>query len=165
MGAGKTTVGQLLARKLGRRFLDSDQVLEARTGVSIATIFEIEGEASFRQREAQVIDELLGKTDLVLSTGGGAVLSEPTRIRLRERAFVIYLHASPETSFARVRRHREQRPLLKVDDPLARLREIYAKRHPLYLEVADLVVETALGAPQLAVQAIVKGLISRGKQT
>lgn len=160
MGAGKTTVGQLLARELGWPFLDSDQELEKRTGVTINTIFEIEGEASFRAREASLIGELVAESALVLATGGGAIQTEATRERLARKARVVYLHARPETSFARVRRSRD-RPLLKVGDPLERLRSLYARRDPLYREVAHLIVETDGSQPGKTVQAIVRWLTAR----
>lgn len=141
MGAGKTTVGRQLARRLGKRFVDSDQEIERRTGVKVTTIFEIEGEAGFRAREARIIEELTESTDLVLATGGGAVLDPANRARLAERGYVIYLRAQPRELWQRTR-HDRSRPLLHGADPLARLDELFAARDPLYREVADLVIET-----------------------
>jgi len=141
MGAGKTTVGRQLARRLGKRFVDSDQEIEERTGVKVATIFEIEGEAGFRARESRVIEELAEAEDLVLATGGGAVLDSGNRMRLAARGFVIYLHAQPRDLWQRTRQDKT-RPLLHGVDPLARLEELYAVRDPLYREVADIVIDT-----------------------
>lgn len=152
MGAGKTTVGRLLAAQLGSRFIDTDQEIEARTGVSIPTIFEIEGEAGFRNREAKVVDDLTRESGLVMATGGGVVLDPRNRENLACRGFVVYLHAPPRLLFQRTR-HDRNRPLLQVDDPLAKLEELYALRDPLYREVADLVVESGeAGASRLVRQ-------------
>ncbi|TAG84054.1 MAG: shikimate kinase [Burkholderiales bacterium] len=142
MGAGKTTIGTLLAKRLNRPFLDSDHELEACTGVSVATIFEIEGEVAFRDREAQVLAQLCEPgAEIVLSTGGGSILRESTRLLLRERAIVAYLHAAPEVSFERVKRTKD-RPLLKTNDPLGKLKALYEMRDPLYRETAHFRVET-----------------------
>ncbi len=150
MGAGKTTVGRQLAKRLHRQFLDSDHEIEARTGVRIPVIFEIEGEAGFRKRESQVLAELARESGLVLATGGGAVLAADNRRCMRESGLVVYLCAAPEVLFERTR-HDRNRPLLQVDDPLAKLRELYAQRDPFYREVAHLVVEGSDGgACQLA---------------
>ncbi|MGL4230075.1 MAG: shikimate kinase [Casimicrobium sp.] len=155
MGAGKTTVGTLLAKRCHRRFLDSDHVLEARTGVSVATIFEIEGEAAFREREAHLLDELCShRSEIVLSTGGGSILRESTRILLRERAVVVYLHAAPEVSYERIKRAKD-RPLLKTADPAAKLRELYETRNPLYQETAHLRVETHRDRTSIVLDEIV----------
>ena len=158
MGSGKTTIGQLLAKRLQVPFVDSDHELEARTGVSVATIFEIEGEAAFRQREASVIDELSQRVTIVLGTGGGAILDPQTRTILRERGTVIYLHSTAETSYDRLRRNRD-RPLLMVTDPLARLRQLYAFRHPLYSETAHLSVESYRDRPNAVVAEILEQLM------
>ena len=153
MGSGKTTIGQLLAKRLAVPFFDSDHELEARTGVSVATIFEIEGEPAFRLREAQIIDELTNRQPIILGTGGGAILNAATRDILRARGTVIYLHSTPETSYERVRRNRD-RPLLMVTDPLARLRQLYELRHPLYRETAHFVVESYRDRPSAVVSEI-----------
>jgi len=141
MGAGKTTAGRLLARRLGRRFIDTDHEIEARCGVGIPLIFEIEGEAGFREREARAIEEFTAGEDLVLATGGGAVLRAENRRRLAARGLVIYLHAPPEALYRRVRNDRN-RPLLATQDPLGRLQALYAERDPLYREIADVIIET-----------------------
>ena len=141
MGAGKTTLGRQLARRLAKRVVDADHELEARLGVSIPTIFEIEGEAGFRDREEAIIAELAAATDIVLATGGGAVTRPASRVCLKEQGTVIYLHARPETLWLRVR-HARHRPMLHAADPRARLAELYALRDPLYREVADHVVES-----------------------
>lgn len=141
MGAGKTTIGRRLAKLRGLEFCDSDQEIEMRTGVDIGFIFEKEGEAGFRQREAQVIDELSQRDGQVLATGGGAVLSADTRRRLSARGFVIYLHASVEQQLARTSRG-THRPLLQGADRRATLERLLAIRDPLYREIADLVLDT-----------------------
>jgi shikimate kinase len=141
MGAGKSTVGRLLAREFGFAFIDSDHEIEARNGVPIATIFELEGEAGFRSRERRVIDELTRRDRIVLATGGGAVIDSENRRDLAGRGFVIYLHARPESLYQRLRNDRS-RPLLQTADPRARLAQLYRERDPWYREAADLVVET-----------------------
>ena len=148
-GGGKSTVGRQLARRLGARFLDADAVLEERIGMPIRSYFEQHGEAPFRDLEAQVIDELTspGQGPLILATGGGAVLRAENRQRLHDRTTVIYLRSTAEELFKRLR-HDTQRPLLQVADPLAKLRELHAQRHPLYEEVAHYRVDT--GRPSVA---------------
>jgi shikimate kinase len=141
MGAGKTTVGRQLAKRLGKAFYDADREIEARTGVRVAVIFDIESEAGFRKREAELIEQLTAMSDIVLATGGGAVLDPRNREHLRTRGFVIYLHALPQALWQRTRADKS-RPLLQGGDPRERLEALYAERDPLYREVADLVVET-----------------------
>jgi shikimate kinase len=141
MGAGKTTVGRRLAARLSLEFVDSDLELEQRCGVPVATIFAVEGEAAFREREAKIIDELTQRPGIVLATGGGAVLREDNRQHLRARGTVIYLHAQPQALFQRTR-HDRSRPLLQTDDPLATLEALYAQRHPLYEQTAHHTVQT-----------------------
>lgn len=141
MGAGKSAVGRQLAKLLHLDFFDSDDEIEARTGVDIPFIFEKEGEAGFRQREAKVIDELTQRDGIVLATGGGAVVDPQNRSHLGARGYVVYLQTSVEQQRKRTRRGRE-RPLLENRDPAEVLAELMAARDPLYREIADLVVET-----------------------
>lgn len=140
MGAGKTTLGKQFASLHGSRFYDSDQFLCEKTGVSIPTIFELEGEVGFRERESAVIDELTRLDNIVLATGGGAVLRADNRAMLRERGTVVYLHVLPETLIARTGNDRN-RPLLQVADPLQKMRDLYALRDPIYREVAHVLVD------------------------
>ena len=137
MGAGKTTVGRLLAQSIGFDFVDVDREIELRSGVRIPTIFEIEGESGFRRREAALLDELTGRERLVLATGGGAVLDAQSRQRLRERGLVIYLRASADEVYRRTRKDRA-RPLLQTDNPRARIEQLLVEREPLYAETAHL---------------------------
>jgi len=154
MGAGKTTVGRILARQLHKTFVDTDREIERRTGVAIPVIFEFEGEAGFRSREAAVIEEFVKREDLVLATGGGAVLNPENRARLAAHGRVVYLHAQPGDLFQRTRRSKD-RPLLQTEDPLAKLVELYRLRDPLYREIADVVVDTGRqSAGRLASQLI-----------
>ena len=141
MGAGKSTIGRQLSKRLKRPFHDSDHEIEQRTGVDIPLIFELEGEAGFRKREAAVIDELTLLPDIILATGGGAILDPANRQHLGERGTVIYLHTSVDQQLRRTGRDRN-RPLLQTDDPRGRLEELMAVREPLYRETADLVVDT-----------------------
>ncbi len=141
MGAGKSAVGRQLARMLHLDFVDSDDQIEARTGVDIGFIFEKEGEDGFRHREAAVIDELTQRDGVVLATGGGAVIRDENRSHLGARGFVVYLYTSVDQQFSRTSRGQE-RPLLQNTDRLKKLEELLAVRDPLYREIADLVVET-----------------------
>ena len=141
MGSGKTTIGKLLARRRGLEFIDSDHEIVARCGVSIPTIFEIEGEEGFRKREASVIDELSLRRGIVLATGGGAVLRPENRGHLKSRGAVVYLKCQPRELYLRTR-HDKNRPLLQIDDPLRKLQELFAARHALYMASADIVLES-----------------------
>jgi shikimate kinase/3-dehydroquinate synthase len=157
MGAGKTTIGRALAKKLNRPFFDSDHEIEARTGASVSTIFEIEGETSFRKREAETIRELGSQEGIVLATGGGAVLHPDTRSFLRETPSVIYLHASISQLLQRTERDKN-RPLLQTADPRKKLEELFLQRDPFYREVADLVIETGNANLPALVQLIISKL-------
>jgi 3-dehydroquinate synthase len=163
MGAGKTTIGRALAKKLNKRFIDSDHEIEARTGASIPVIFEIEGEESFRRREAEVIRELAAQPDIVLATGGGAVLRAENRENLKKGGTVIYLRASINQILQRTGRDKN-RPLLQTADPRRKLEELSRQREPLYREVADFVVETNRPNVQFLVQTIISHLELSPKQ-
>jgi len=153
MGAGKTTVGRQLARNMGMRFFDSDSELEFRTGVDIPLIFDIEGEKGFRRREKKTIEELTSLDNIVLATGGGAILDCDNRKILSERGIVIYLQASADQLFDRT--HKDQkRPLLQTEDPHAKLKELLAIREPLYLETAEIIVSTDEGSIKKIVKEI-----------
>lgn len=141
MGAGKTTVGRRLADARGMEFVDSDHVVEERTGVNIAFIFEKEGEAGFRKREHAAIADLVERSNLVLATGGGAIMDPANRALLSARGFVVYLHASVDHQIARTERT-DNRPLLQVGDRRDTLQRLFLIRDPLYREIADLVVPT-----------------------
>ena len=141
MGAGKTSVGKLLARKLGKTFHDCDHEIERVTGVRIPVIFEIEGESGFRARETRMLSVLCASEGVVLATGGGAVLAPENRKVLAAHGIVVYLRASPHELYQRTR-HDRNRPLLQTADPLAKLTELYAQRDPLYREVADVIIDT-----------------------
>lgn len=160
MGAGKTTIGRGLAKRLGWSFVDSDHEIQERTGVSIPTIFEIEGEAGFRRREAAVIADLVQRDRIVLATGGGAVLDAENRKCIGHAALVAYLCTPPEILFARTR-HDRNRPILQVDDPLAKLKALLAERDPLYREVADLVIDGENCTQAQIVQQLEKEVKSR----
>lgn len=156
-GAGKTTVGRHLARRLQRRFIDADHEVEARTGVRIPVIFDIEGEQGFRDRESKVISELAQQSDQVVATGGGAVLRPENRAALRQGGTVIYLNAAPRLLYERTRLD-PNRPLLQVDDPLRKLEDLFNQRDPLYREVADIIVNSLGGSIAQLVKQVEKQL-------
>jgi shikimate kinase len=161
-GSGKSTIGRHLARRLALPFVDSDHVIEQRLGCSIREFFEREGEDRFRDIESAVLDEITAGAACVLSTGGGAVLRDVNRVRLRERCRVVYLRSMPEEVFRRLR-HDRNRPLLQVADPLQRLRDLYATRDPLYREVAHYVIETGRPSVPTLVNMIVMQLELAGE--
>jgi shikimate kinase len=156
-GSGKSTIGRQLARHLGLQFFDSDAVIERRLNCSIREFFERESEQPFRDLEQDVVDELTQNAGCVLATGGGVVLRQANRDNLHQRCQVIYLHSSPDEVFRRLR-HDQNRPLLQVDDPLARLKELYDIRDPLYREAAHFVVETGRPSVSTLVNMIVMQL-------
>ena len=166
MGAGKSTVGRLLAQHLGLEFIDADRELEARSGVPIPTIFDIEGEAGFRRREVALLDELSQRPGVVLATGGGAVLDGTMASTLHERGLVIYLRASAEEIYRRTRNDRS-RPLLRTDDPRSRIETLLNAREPLYEKAAHLTFQSAASNPRRLVarlieHPLVKSLVSEG---
>ena len=164
-GSGKTTVGRQLARRLQIPFVDSDHEIELRLGCSIRDFFEREGEASFRDIEEAVIDELTQGPSCVLSTGGGAVLRLPNRQHLRQRSKVFYLRAAPEDVYRRVKND-HNRPLLQVADPLQRLRDLYQVRDPLYREAAHHILDTGRPSVPMLVNTIVMQLeLNAGRST
>lgn len=159
MGSGKSTVGRRLAAMLKREFVDADRELEARLGVPIATIFELEGEDGFRRREAALIDELTQRPGVVLATGGGAVLREDNRQHLHERTMVIYLNAGLPELWHRLR-HDRARPLLRAPNPRQRIAELLQARDPLYSEIAHLAVLTGRQSVERLVTDIIRQLPS-----
>ncbi|MBO4329216.1 MAG: shikimate kinase [Rhodocyclaceae bacterium] len=152
MGAGKTTVGRELARRIGRTFIDCDQELEERLGVRVSTVFEIEGEAGFRVRESRLLAELVQRNDVVLATGGGMVVREENRAQLAQHCLVAYLRVPPRALWERLR-HDRTRPLLQVPNPRARIETLFREREPLYCEVADVILDGGRGsAAQMALR-------------
>ena len=154
MGAGKSTIGRLLARELGYRFLDSDRIIEERCGANIPWIFDVEGEDGFRQRETSMLDELSNEVGTVLATGGGAVMRAENHGLLKKNAVVVYLKTSIDQQVERTRKDRN-RPLLQNDDPEGVLRRLFAIRDPLYTELADIVMFTDRKSPRLVVRQLV----------
>ncbi|WP_222180756.1 shikimate kinase AroK [Marinobacter nauticus] len=154
MGAGKSTIGRLLARELGYRFLDSDRMIEERCGANIPWIFDVEGEDGFRQRETSMLEELSNEVGTVLATGGGAVMRAENHGLLKKNAVVVYLKTSIDQQVERTRKDRN-RPLLQNDDPEGVLRRLFAIRDPLYTELADIVMFTDRKSPRLVVRQLV----------
>jgi len=159
MGAGKSTIGRQLSSVLKKEFKDSDHEIIARTGASIPLIFEIEGEEGFRKREAAMIDELTQMDNIVLATGGGAVLRKENRVALQTRGVVIYLYASIDQLFERTSRDRN-RPLLQTEDPRGKLEELMSQRDPIYRDVADMVVHT----DDRSIKSVIKEILVRLEQ-
>lgn len=157
MGAGKTTVGKRLATSLNKEFLDSDQIIETRTGVSVSLIFEMEGETGFRRRERIILEELIQRRDVVLATGGGVVLDQLNRARLRRGGFVIYLNPPFERLVDRTMRDR-RRPLLQAENPRKRLQAIVTERDALYRQVADMIISGEHRTPIQVVREILQEL-------
>ncbi len=157
MGSGKTTVGRLLAKQLDKVFVDSDEEIQKRTGVTIPHIFDVEGEAGFRQREAAVINELLQGENIVLATGGGAVLDANSRAQMRAHGVVVYLKSSVHDLWQRTR-HDRSRPLLQTADPRGKLQELYEQRNPIYTELADIVIHTGKQSVQVLLASLINKL-------
>lgn len=161
MGAGKTSVGKVLARRFDKTFYDSDQEIERSTGVKIPLIFEIEGESGFRDRESKLLAELVRRKNIVLATGGGAVLSEQNRRLLADHGTVVYLRAAVSDLWQRTR-HDKNRPLLQTEDPPARLQELFEQRDPLYREIADIIIDTGNQSLGSLAHRIEQKLLQRG---
>ncbi len=159
MGAGKSTIGRQLARKLGLTFYDSDKVVEDRTGVSIPTIFNIEGEQGFRDREEQVIADLTAMPNVLIATGGGSVLRDINRQHLKDGGIVIYLKASADQLYQRIKNDKN-RPLMQTENPLQTLRDLLQVREPLYFDVADLIIPTG----KQKVSVILREILTKLKQ-
>lgn len=157
MGAGKSTVGRIIGRKLKMEFFDSDHLIVERTGVDIPTIFEIEGEAGFRDREEAMIKELCEKNDVIIATGGGGLMRPINREHIKKSGKVVYLRTSAEQLFSRIR-HDKNRPLMQTDNPLQTLRDLLQAREKDYLETADLVIDTGRQRINLTAQKIIAGL-------
>ncbi|MEM7027603.1 MAG: shikimate kinase AroK [Pseudomonadota bacterium] len=160
MGAGKTTIGRNLARKLSLEFYDSDHEIEQRTGADIPWIFEIEGEAGFRKRESTIIEELTKLQNIVLATGGGAIINQENRQHMQQSGIVFYLNSGAEKLLKRTQTDK-RRPLLQTQDRLARIKQIIAERDPLYREIADEIIQT----DKMSVSHIVKFIIKRISRT
>ena len=161
MGAGKTTVGRKLARLMKVAFIDTDQFLEKRTGVSIAHIFEIEGEQGFRERETRLFEEISSGSNAVISTGGGLVLNPENRVRMEQTGEIIYLRADVEILWKRLK-NCHTRPLLQTPNPRLRIEELIIQRDPIYTEMADHIVEVTSGSAIKAAHLIRKKLESTG---
>ncbi|MEZ5529606.1 MAG: shikimate kinase AroK [Porticoccaceae bacterium] len=155
MGAGKTTIGRLLARNLSLKFVDLDAEIEKRCGANIPWIFDVEGEAGFRKRESSLLDEHTEAEGILLATGGGAVINPDNRRFLKQRGYVVYLRASVAQLLERTA-HDKSRPLLQVDDPQAVLVRLMTERDPLYRDVADLIIETERKKPQLVADLVAR---------
>jgi shikimate kinase len=160
MGAGKTTVGRALAQRMRREFVDTDRVLVERTGVAVATVFEIEGEEGFRKREASVLAEVCARDDRVVATGGGIVLAAENRRVMRECGTVVYLRARLESLWERTR-HDSSRPLLATPNPKARLAELLLEREPLYRDAAHVIVDSGAQSAATLVNRILAALRTR----
>lgn len=163
MGAGKTTIGRQLARRLGKNFIDSDREIEERTGATIPLIFELEGEHGFRDREQAVLDDITRHDNIILATGGGAILRAENREYLKSRGTVIYLHANIEHLLRRTSKDKN-RPLLQTDNPRQKLLDLMKDRDPLYRETANIIVETNDRSVRSVVNFLVKRLKEQQRQ-
>lgn len=162
MGAGKTTIGKLLAKHLGRTFVDCDWYIVEQTGADIPWIFEKEGEQGFRERETRALTELVTKPNIVLATGGGVVITPQNR-QLLKQGLVIYLEANVDTQLLRTKKDKN-RPLLQNNNPRAVLEALYEKRSPLYREVADIIVPTGRAYPKQMVTELLTVLNDYAKK-
>lgn len=160
MGAGKSTIGRLLSQELGLKFLDVDREIEERAGANIPWIFDVEGEAGFRDREEVVVDELTLQDNLVLATGGGAILRANNRANLQGRGFVVYLKTSIDQQLERTCKDKN-RPLLQAENPRTVLERLLEMRDPLYQQAADLIIKTDKRHPRGVVTDIIRQLQTR----
>lgn len=160
MGAGKSTIGRHLAKQLHKDFYDSDQEIEKQTGAVISLIFEIEGEEGFRDRESRIIEKLSSRKNIVLSTGGGAVLREENRRMLRKNGTVVYLHIPIETQLKRTSKSKH-RPLLQTDEPAQKLKALMKVREPIYRQEADIIVRCSNRSPHSVVRELMRKLDDR----
>ncbi|GAA0850783.1 shikimate kinase AroK [Marinobacter szutsaonensis] len=160
MGAGKSTIGRMLARELGYRFLDTDRIIEERCGANIPWIFDVEGEDGFRQRETAMLEELSAEPQTVLATGGGAVMRPENYPLLKRDSIVVYLKTSIDQQVERTRKDRN-RPLLQNDDPEAVLRRLFELRDPIYRQLADVVMYTDRKSPRLVVRQLINRINPR----
>ena len=161
MGAGKTTIGKRLAARLGKRFVDSDQEIETRTGTTIPIIFDIEGEEGFRKRESQVIAELATEKNIVMATGGGSILIEENRQTLSRHGLIIYLEINLEEQLRRTQKS-TKRPLLNTENRREKLEQLAETRNPLYQSIAEITITSNQQKPQLVVNEIMQ-LITKDK--
>lgn len=159
MGSGKTTVGQRVAKQLGLKFFDCDRELESQTGASVNLIFDIEGEAGFRKRESSTLIALTDRKNVLVATGGGAILSEENRELLKRTGLVVYLQTTVNQQLHRLRRDRT-RPLLQQGDPRQKLSRLAAARNPIYEELADLVFLSQNRGPKIAAQHLTDAILA-----
>ncbi len=157
MGVGKTTIGRPLAKRLNMEFVDCDRELEERTGATISLIFDVEGEAGFREREARMLQELTRRENIVLATGGGAILREDNRRALRTNGTVVYLYAPVDMLVERTRSSKN-RPLLQTDNPRETFERLMAERDALYRQEADIIVDVSDRTPQTIARDIARRL-------
>jgi len=141
MGSGKSTIGNIIARRLHREFQDSDHFIEERTGVDVARIFDVEGEQGFRDRESNALTELLSENNRVIATGGGSVLRRQNQQLLKQKGYIIFLDTTVNQQMQRLQRDKK-RPLLQTENPRQRLESLLLERRPIYLDLADLAVKT-----------------------
>lgn len=162
MGSGKSTIGRILSERLGYSFLDTDHLIEKNTGLTIPEIFSSGGEDEFRRLESIALRDALGRDNVIISCGGGIILREENRTELKTRAFVVYLRVTPQEAFTRVGKSGHKRPLLKVEDPQAQISRLMREREPLYLEVADIVIDTTGQEKSAVADRIVKEMKDKG---
>ena len=160
MGTGKTAVGQSLAKKLGRKFIEMDSLIEQKAGKSIPEIFQQDGEIAFRELEIELTKEVSGCKNLVIACGGGVVLNKINIDRLRKECVIVYLTASPRATMKRVSSEKGQRPLLEVDNPILTIRELLRFRKPFYERAADITINTS----KLDIKSVTEQIIDELKE-